>query len=178
MQRTKWVERKFNFDFPEGWMYNIMERLKGTAARIQEMTLSVSDEEANFKPEGKWSIKENIGHLNDLEELHDGRIDDFIARKAELRAADMKNAKTFNANHNAKSISQLIQDFASTRRHFASRLEKLDDETLLFKSLHPRLQVMMRPVDVAFFTAEHDDHHLADIREILRILGKPVSGDR
>jgi len=25
----------------------------------------------------------------------------------------------------------------------------------------------MRPIDVAFFTAEHDDHHLATVREIL-----------
>lgn len=30
MQRTKWTERKFTFDFPEGWLSNILERLRGT----------------------------------------------------------------------------------------------------------------------------------------------------
>ncbi len=170
MQRTKWTERKFTFDFSEGWLPNILERLSGTPARLREMVSSVSNDEASLKPNDKWSIKENIGHLSDLEELHDGRIDDFLSRKTELRAADMKNAKTFNANHNAKSIEELLEDFSNVRKQFVKRFEKLDDETLLFKSLHPRLQVMMRPVDIAFFTAEHDDHHLADIRVILKTL--------
>ncbi|MFT4669296.1 MAG: hypothetical protein ACI9M9_001964 [Flavobacteriaceae bacterium] len=29
--------------------------------------------------------------------------------------------------------------------------------------MHPRLKVLMRPVDLLFFVAEHDDHHLATI---------------
>ena len=54
--------------------------------------------------------------------------------------------------------------------NFISQLIKLDDETQNFQSMHPRLQVMMKPVDMAFFTAEHDDHHLATVREILSTL--------
>jgi hypothetical protein len=172
MQRTKWTVRKFSFDFPEGWLPDILERLRGTSARISEITSSLADEETEYKPFGKWSIKENIGHLSDLEELHDGRIDDFIAGKQTLRAADMSNEKTSAANHNKKTIQQLLHDFSNKRKQVIERLEKLGDETQSFKSLHPRLQVMMRPVDIAFFTAEHDDHHLADIREIVVHFGK------
>ena len=172
MQRSKWTERKFTFDYPTGWLPNILERLHGTAARIKEMTTSLTEEKAELKPVGKWSIKENIGHLADIEELHEGRIDDFIARKTMLRPADMKNEKTHSANHNGKSFHQLVYDFNKKREQFISCLRKLDDETMDFSSLHPRLQTMMRPVDVAFFTAEHDDHHLADIREILATLNK------
>lgn len=172
MQRTKWAERKFTFDFPEGWLSNILERLCGTAARIREISSMVSEEEAAMKPNGKWSIKENIGHLSDLEELHEGRIDDFLERKTTLRAADMKNAKTYEANHNSKTADQLLNEFAAKRQRFVSKLEMLDDETLQFRSLHPRLQEPMRPVDVAYFTAEHDDHHLADMRDILHHLKK------
>jgi hypothetical protein len=172
MQRTKWTERKFYFDYPNGWLSNIMERLRGTAARLAEMTKSLSDGEAGYKPDGEWSIKEHIGHLADLEELHEGRIDDFIAKKGTLRAADMSNAKTYEANHNEKTIQQLLQDFASKREQFVARLENLSDEIQGYKAHHPRLQVLMRPVDVAYFTAEHDDHHLADIRAILRLLKK------
>lgn len=167
MERTKWTERKFSFEFPAGWLPDILTRLRGTQARIREMTHALSDEDASYKPAGKWSIKENIGHLSDLEELHEGRIDDFLARKEALRAADMSNAKTFAAAHNEKKLEQLIREFSEKRNRFIMRIEKLDDETQNFKSLHPRLQVLMRPADVAFFTAEHDDHHLADIHEIL-----------
>jgi hypothetical protein len=172
MQRTKWTDRKFSFDFPDGWLPNILERLRGTSARIKDITSSLSEEESIYKPNGKWSIKEHIGHLADLESLHEGRIDDFLARKQNLRAADMSNAKTNAANHNAKSITELVNNFTEFRNQFIVRLEKLDDETQKFESLHPRLQVMMRPIDVAFFTAEHDDHHLASMREIFAHFGK------
>ena len=172
MQRTKWVERKFTFDFPEGWMYNIMERLQGTPARIKEMVIGLDEDLANLKPEGKWSIKEHIGHLYDLEFLHDGRLDDFKEGKEILRAADMKNALTEESHHNLSSLATLIDKFSKSRRDFLIKLNSLDDATLVRKSLHPRLQIMMRPVDVAYFCAEHDDHHLASMRAILD--GRPV----
>jgi|SRR6185436_4876576 len=167
MQRAKWTERKFSFDFPAGWLPDILTRLRGTPARLREMTINLPDQDASLKPEGKWSIKENIGHLSDLEELHEGRIDDFLSKKETLRAADMSNAKTYAADHNKKSVEQLISEFSEKRKQFVRRLEKLDDETQNFQSVHPRLKVIMRPCDMAFFTAEHDDHHLADIHEIL-----------
>jgi hypothetical protein len=169
MQRTKWVERTFTFDFPAGWIFNILERLRGTPARISEIILSLSEEDATFKPNGKWSIKENIGHLSDLEELHDGRIDDFIARKEILRAADMSNTKTFSANHNAKTIDELVKNFSLRRKQFITGLSDWTMKHKTLKSMHPRLKVLMRPVDVAYFTAEHDDHHLAAIRAILNL---------
>jgi len=172
MERTKWTERKFSFDFPEGWMFNILERLAGTPARLREITGHLTDEQAQLKPGNKWSIKENIGHLTDLEDLHEGRIDDFMERKSTLRAADMSNKKTHEAGHNTRSVVQLINDFTRRREQFVERLLSLDEATLLTRSMHPRLQISMRPVDVAFFTAEHDDHHLADIRAILNTLKK------
>src|SRR5258706_10098434 len=147
MQRTRWTDRKFNFDIPGGWLPNILERLKGTEIRLFALTAHLSNDTISYKPNGKWSIKEHIGHLSDLEELHEGRIDDFIVWKEILRAADMSNTKTNQAEHNNKSIQQLIEEFAAKRNVFISRLEKLDDSTQQFQSLHPRLRAMMKPVD-------------------------------
>jgi len=167
MQRTKWIERKFNFDFPVGLFLPILERLRGTSARLKEMTSSLSEEAAERKPGDKWSIKEQIGHLSDLESLHKERIDDFLAGKETMRAWDKTNAETNNANHNFSTIQELIDKFELKRNVFVSKLEPLNDETHEVKALHPRLQVLMRPVDMAYFTAEHDDHHLASIRELM-----------
>jgi len=167
MIRTKWTERTFTFDFPEGWIFNILERLHGTPVRLVWITDGLSDELLTLQPESKWSIKQHIGHLIDLEDLHEGRLDDFEAQKEILRAADMTNTKTARANHNDRAVEELIDEFSQKRDQFIRRLVHLDLETSHFSSLHPRLQVMMRPVDVAYFTAEHDDHHLASIREII-----------
>lgn len=167
MQRTKWIERKFNFDFPVGMFPTILERLRGTTARLRDMRSALSEKDAERKPGDKWSIKEHIGHLSDLESLHEGRIDDFLDRNETLRAWDTTNAETYNANHNLSTIEELIDRFTRKRNIFITRLEQLSDETHSVRALHPRLQVLMRPVDMAYFTAEHDDHHLTSIRELM-----------
>jgi hypothetical protein len=172
MLQTKWTERKFTFDLPAGWLPNIIERLNGTTARMKEMTFSLTERETGYKHDGKWSIKEHIGHLSDLEELHEARIDDFIARLTILRAADMSNEKTNKADHNLKSIQKLLNDFSIKRQRLVKRLGELDEETQNFKSKHPRLNKLMRPVDMAYFTAEHDDHHLATMRYIIQTTKK------
>jgi hypothetical protein len=42
------------------------------------------------------------------------------------------------------------------------------DETFIQRTaLHPRLNVPMRVLDWAYFIAEHDDHHLAQITVLL-----------
>jgi len=167
MQRMQWIERKFQFEIPVGWLPNVMARLSGTAPRLSELTSGLSDDLLVYQPGEKWSIKEHIGHLSDLEELHEGRLQDFRDRKALLRAADMKNVATEAANHNASTIDQLIKAFVLRRKAFLEALDSLDDATQEFVSLHPRLKVPMKPVDMATFTAEHDDHHIASIVEII-----------
>jgi len=170
MQRLKWVDRVFQFDIPMGWMPNVLARLAGTEARLREYVRNLSDQDARLKPDDKWSIKEHIGHLTDLESIHSGRLQDFRNREHELRAADMKNVATEKANHNDNSLENLLSDFAVKRKAFIEELRNLDDATQSHRAVHPRLKVLMRPVDMATFTAEHDDHHIASIVEILQKL--------
>ncbi|MDB5232693.1 MAG: DinB family protein [Chitinophagaceae bacterium] len=146
-------------------MPNVLARLSGTGARLKEITHLLTNEFLAAKNENDCSIKEHIGHLSDLESLHEGRIDDFLNRKEILRAADMSDAGTNTADHNQKNTGGLITDFINKRNRFVSRLESLDDDTQHFQAMHPRLRIRMRPVDMACFTAEHDDHHLASISE-------------
>ena len=161
-----WTERTFNFNFHPRLFPNILERLRGTPPRALEIVNEMNDERLSFKKDGKWSAKEHIGHLHDLEELHYGRIDDFLNHEPILRAADMTNKKTHEANHNLKSIEELIKQFRKSRKEFIERLLTLDEEQIKMTSIHPRLNHPMRLVDMMYFTAEHDDHHLVIIRNI------------
>src|SRR5688572_25187447 len=104
MQRMPWINRRFHFEIPPGWMPNVLERLQGTGTRIQQITNGISDSLASFQPNEKWSIKQHIGHLTDLETLHTGRVSDFIFREPILRPADMANEKTNLAGHNEKLV--------------------------------------------------------------------------
>jgi hypothetical protein len=86
---------------------------------------------------------------------------------SELRATDLSNQKTHTAGHNATDIQILLQRFREHRQRLVDKLIQLNDEALMGISLHPRLKTPMRIVDLAYFVAEHDDHHLASIREII-----------
>jgi len=47
------------------------------------------------------------------------------------------------------------------------RVEELDASLYARSIPHPRLKVPMRLVDHLYFVAEHDDHHLARIEELI-----------
>jgi hypothetical protein len=172
--KIPWTERKFNFDFPVSHLPCIYVRLEGTSTRIAEYIKDLSEEELKLKPNGKWSVKEHIGHLIDLEELHEGRLEDYRNKVKVLRAADMQNTKTNAANHNAIPVTTLLNKFHETRMHFLNQLEAMDETALSQSALHPRLQQPMRVVDMAFFVAEHDDQHLVCIQEIFATLNSDL----
>ena len=164
-----WFERRFSFehlgepDFPF-----LLERLRGTAARIEDKTRALGRDVLVRKDDDAWSIQEQVGHLVDLDGLHDGRLDDYLAGAAALRAADLKNRKTHEARHNDRELADLHQAFREVRGRFVARLESWDPRRVLVSAVHPRLQQPMRLVDMLYFTAEHDDHHLAHMTELAR----------
>ncbi|RQO74949.1 DinB family protein [Pedobacter sp. KBW06] len=167
MKRTEWFDRKFPVIEDNGLMPGITGRLAGTAARIDELVGGLNTAVLELKPEGHWSIKEEVGHLLDMEPLWFGRIEDVINNELELRMADLTNRKTHEANHNAKDIKLLTGQFREERARLVDRLDRLPDQQLFNSALHPRMKIPMRIVDHAYFVAEHDDHHLAAIRSIL-----------
>lgn len=165
----KWPERKFSFDTPVGRMPCLMERLRGTPARIEEKVRGVSAENLRRRFGRTWSIQENIGHLRDLEDLHLARLDELAAGAATLRAADMSNQRTWDAEHNAAPPARVLEGFRAVRSRLVDRLGSWDPQRLEVSAMHPRLKVPMRVIDLAFFTAEHDDYHLARIHELLEM---------
>lgn len=167
VKQIKWLDRKFDFNYHTGMMPVFLARLEGSIARLESLAAGKSEEELSEKKDGSWSVKEHIGHLTDLEALHEARLDEILAGKKQLSAADMSNKKTNDASHNKRDAAELINYFRETRLRFIKRLEELGEDQVIRAGLHPRLDKQMRIVDIAFFTAEHDDHHIAIIRSIL-----------
>jgi len=167
IEQTPWFERKFDFNFPVGLFPVILERLRRTAPHIEDIVNNKSNERLSQKIDGSWSVKEQLGHLYDLEELWYGRIQDFLAGEKTLRAADLRNTKTHEASHNQKNLRQLLIMFSDARNILIQKVENLDEAAASLTALHPRLQTPMRLIDSLFFVAEHDDHHVAKIRALL-----------
>ena len=170
MKRTKWVERQFEFNLPVGVFPSVLERLRGTPARLEELVRALPARALTERVGEAWTIQEQVGHLLDLDELHEGRLEDYDRGLETLRPADMTNRKTYEADHNAARVEELLARFRAARLRFVRRLEALDEKGVARTALHPRLQKPMRVMDMALFVAEHDDHHLASITELRRAL--------
>ncbi len=166
-----WFERRFDFSFPAELYPNIRVRLYGTPARLEEMLRDAARDRLVRKPiengKEKWSAQEHAGHLLDLEPLWTARVNDFTRGGSELTVADLTNRGTTEANHNAKPITQILADFRKARMQLIDRVEELDPAHFAHTLLHPRMKTPMRLIDHLFFVAEHDDHHLARIWELL-----------
>jgi uncharacterized damage-inducible protein DinB len=162
-----WFERKFDFSFPTEIAPSVAIRLRGTPARMEELLRDVPEERLTRKEGGKWSAKEHAGHLLDVEPLWMARITDFSSDSDELTAADLSNRKTHEANHNARPIAQILSEFRTARASLLAGVDPVETRSFGRSKLHPRLKMPMRLIDHLFFVAEHDDHHLAIIWELV-----------
>ena len=168
VSRMRWFDREFAFPFPTEIYPNIVERLRGLAPRLTAKAREATNFPWAERIEQKWSAQENIGHLTDLEALWQGRLDDFAAGRETLRAADLENRKTADAGHNERPLAEVVATAIEARALTLSRLEILTPTDFAAVGLHPRLGTPMRLVDLLYFVAEHDDHHLARITALQR----------
>ncbi len=163
---TKWFERKFTLDLPLDYLPVVIERLRGTPARLEERLKGLSLDQRVKRIGESWSIQEHAGHLLDLEALWLGRIADFRVGEQILCAADLQNRKTYNADHNSSDIQVILRDFRLNRAQLVHDFESWPENMLGITALHPRLGQPMRLIDHAFFVAEHD-HHLAMMTSLI-----------
>lgn len=163
MKSLKWFEREFKFGLPPGMLPFFLERLTYTSLRLEQKVEGMSDQKLSEKKDGKWSVKQNIGHLAEVDEIALKRIDEMLSGKPVLSPAVFEPKQDYNK----MQVDDVINFFKKSREANLKVYNSLSDTDLAKTSLHPRLKIMMNPVDLAMFDAEHDDHHLVTINQIL-----------
>ena len=162
-----WFERKFDFSFPVEQYPMVCVRLRGTPARLEELLRGLPGGVLLVKPDDKWSAQEHAGHLLDLEPLWLARVEDFLGDGNTLTVADLRNRKTHEADHNTRELTGILAQFRAARLRLVERVATFEPALFARSLLHPRLKQPMRLVDHLYFVAEHDDHHLARIWELI-----------
>ena len=78
IDRVKWTDRRFDFTFPAGLYPEMIERLRGTPARLEDRIGSLPANLLQRRDGERWSIQENAGHLLDLESLVRQRLEQYV----------------------------------------------------------------------------------------------------
>ena len=163
---NRWFDRTFTLGLTADAAPQLLDRLEETSTRLERVLQDLPTPVLIHRPQGRWSIQENAGHLLDLEDLWLRRLDDFDRGEGILHPADLQNTRTHEARHNDRAARDLTSAFRAARAAIVQRLRRMTPADLSRVALHPRLQQPMSVVDLCFFVAEHDDHHLATIAEI------------
>ena len=112
----------------------------------------------------KRQIQEHAGHLLNLEWLWFARFNDILNGSPLLTEADLTNQATYDATYNDQNIENILDAFEEVRTQLILLLRSIKTADLNKNANHPRLNTPMTIIDLAFFVAEHDDHHLAMIQ--------------
>ena len=167
---TRWFDRTFTLGLAVADAAGVISRLRSTPDRLHAALEGVPEPLRVHRPGGRWSMQEHAGHLFDLDVLFDQRLDDFDRGAETLRAADLENRRTHEAGHNERAPGAILDQFRDARAAMVARLDRMGPSGLSRMSRHPRLGQPMSVVDLCYFIAEHDDHHLAAIADIAATL--------
>jgi len=146
---------------PDG---DIVAQLESQGNTTQQLLASLDEERAKYRyaPE-KWSVKQMVGHIADSERVFAYRLM-AIARgeKQSLPGFD-ENEYMEHANFDERSLAELADALAATRRATLALVRGLDAAAWNRRGLANNNAVSVRAM--AWVTAGHERHHLNVLRE-------------
>jgi len=146
---------------PEGDVLGLLRRqVEATAGAVA----SLNDGDADFRyTEGKWSIKEVIGHIADVERIFVYRALCFArGEPAGLPGFD-ENEYARQSNAASRPLKDLVDELRTVRAATLSFFSGLSEKELLRRGTANRNGYSVR--SLAFIIAGHERHHVTILRE-------------
>jgi uncharacterized damage-inducible protein DinB len=146
---------------PDGDLLETLERQWEELGCLLE---ELDDEAADFRyAEGKWTVKELLGHLLDAERIFAYRLL-CVARgeQAPLPGFD-ENAYVAHAGFQARPLEALLEEYDLIRGSTLALLRGLDEASLHRRGISNQHPVTARAL--AWILAGHELHHMGILRE-------------
>jgi hypothetical protein len=146
---------------PDG---DIVETLAAQLEAFGRLMRGVPEERGGYRyAEGKWSVKEVLGHLVDTERVLGYRALAFARGDETPLPGFDQNAYVAGAGFDGRSIADLVDEFGGLRRSHLALFRSLDDEVRMRRGTASRFSFTTRAV--AWIIAGHLIHHAAVLRE-------------
>jgi len=112
---------------------------------------------------GKWSVKDIIQHLTDVERIMSYRALLFARRNGTIPQGFGPDLFAANAVANRRTIDELIDELLIVRRSTKDLYDSFDDEMLKARGINWEQEVSV--LDLGFIIVGHQLHHLNVIAE-------------
>jgi hypothetical protein len=137
--------------------------LQEQIAQFEQLKLLPEDKADYAYADGKWTVKEVIGHLADAERVFSYRLT-RIARGDQTPLAGFdENAWAKTAPHAKRPIGSVANEMIAIRRSTLALVESLDDSSIGHTGVANNNPVSARAI--CWIMAGHAQHHLDILRE-------------
>ena len=138
---------------------DIIKILSDQLERTTNLLKSVSEEKGNYAyTEGKWSIKEILGHIIDTERVFSYRAL-CIARREQQALPGFEQDDYVKAGHFNKSmLSSLANNYQLVRRSNIALFNSFDEESIGRWGTASNNKVTVKAI--MFIIAGHEEHHI------------------
>jgi DinB superfamily len=144
---------------------DLLERFRRGAELLAVTTTGAAGPELDFKPEGKWSVRQIVCHLADAEAVAAMRLRQLIAEDNPQMMAWDQNAWTARLDYDKRKISQLLEIFRVMRASNYELLKDLPAETYARTGTHSE-RGLMSLLQMLTLCTEHTEKHTSQIRGV------------
>ena len=112
--------------------------------------------------EGKWTIKQVLGHMADTERVFAYRALAFSREAIELPGFD-QDVYMEKATFNSRKLEDIVNEFKTVRESTLYLFKSMSEEQLMQKGIASGNPVSVRAL--AYMTAGHAMHHIKILKE-------------
>ena len=137
--------------------------LKGQIGALEKLKALPEDRANHAYADGKWTVKEVIGHCADAERVFTYRLT-RIARgdKTPLAGFD-ENAWAKMAPHGRRPIGDVVDEMLAVRRSTIALIDSLDEAAIVNSTTANNKEITGRAL--CWIIAGHSKHHLDVLRD-------------
>ncbi|WP_157563170.1 DinB family protein [Mucilaginibacter arboris] len=143
---------------------DVLEKLSSNQKKTYEFFLSLPPDKADFAyAEGKWSVKEVLGHMIDTERIMSYRLLRFSRADHHPLAGFNENFYTSKSNYRLRELEDLADEFSALRKANLYLYKNLTEEELKRKGKASNAIVSVKAL--LYIISGHEMHHINIIKE-------------
>lgn len=143
---------------------DVLLELENQIESLPKFLSAISEEKASFAyAEGKWTIKEVIGHMLDTERIMSYRALCFARRDETALPGFDENVYVKHAHFNDRTLQSLLDEFIVLRKSTMYLLKSFNEEELNRSGISNDKPITVRAL--IFILAGHVNHHQQILKE-------------
>lgn len=143
---------------------DIIEVLKEQRKTSEKFLKTFTEKQGNYSyADGKWTVKEVLGHVIDTEKIMAYRALSFARGEKQSLPGFEQDDYVAESNFNKRSLADLINEFITIRESNIILFKSFNEEILIRRGTASESEVTV--LALIYIIAGHEKHHMKFLKE-------------